>query len=154
MHPSPFETAHEVLEVVPVVMRAIRTEMRRRRAPDLSVPQFRTLGFVNRHPGTSLSDVAEFIGLTLPAMSKLVDGLVERKLVTREIHAGDRRRVTLDLTRRGRTCLQAAHDSAQASLAARFAPLDAEERSVIVRALEILYPLFAVEGERSGHVHS
>ena len=40
------ETARQVLEVVPLVMRTVRTEMRRHRAHHLSVPQFRTLGFV------------------------------------------------------------------------------------------------------------
>jgi len=68
------ECARQVLETVPLVMRTVRAEMRRRRTADLSVPQFRTLNFLNRQAGASLSQVAEHIGLTLPSMSLLVEG--------------------------------------------------------------------------------
>ena len=87
------QCAHELLEVVPLVMRTIRTEMRGHRGADLSVPQFRTLVFLGNHGGASLSDLADFIGLTLPSVSKLIDGLVTRKLVARKVCTNDRRRV-------------------------------------------------------------
>ena len=56
--------AAEILEVVPQVMRTIRTEMRQRRASGLSVPQFRAMIFVNRQGQGSLVEVAESLGLT------------------------------------------------------------------------------------------
>ena len=59
------ELASKLVEVIPLVMRAIRSHMRANRALDLSVPQYRALGFVVRHPGASLSQVAEHQGLTL-----------------------------------------------------------------------------------------
>ena len=83
MPTPPDVCAQEILEVVPAVMLAIRAELRRHRTADLSVPQFRTLAFIDRQADASLSDVAEHIGLTLPSMSKIVDGLVTRKFVTR-----------------------------------------------------------------------
>lgn len=46
------ECAHEILEVVLLIMRDIRTEFRRRRTFDLSVPQFRTLTFIDHQPGS------------------------------------------------------------------------------------------------------
>jgi MarR family transcriptional regulator for hemolysin len=113
------------------------------------VPQFRSLGFVHRKPGASLSDVAEHIGLALPSMSKLIDGLVDRKLVRRAGHAGDRRRVNLQLTARGSTVWQAARASAQASLAVRLSALDEKELATIVRAMCILHPVFARQEPRS-----
>jgi DNA-binding MarR family transcriptional regulator len=143
MSESSAVTARELMEVVPLVMRTLRAEMRGSSANDLSVPQFRALGFVHRKPGSSLSDVAEHIGLALPSMSKLMDGLVERKLVRRRGHTGDRRRVNLELTARGCVLWQSARASAQASLAARLAALDVDEQATIVRAMRILHPLFA-----------
>ncbi len=139
---SPDDCAHQVLEVVPLVMRAIRSEMRDHRTPDLSVPQFRTLAFLNRYEGASLSDVAEHIGLRLPSMSKLMDGLVARGLVTRQTHPVDRRRVTLALTARGRTTLQTALKATQACLAERLATLSTPERATVTQAMLILHPLF------------
>ena len=137
------DTAQAVLEVVPAIMRTIRGEMREYTSTNLSVPQFRALNFVHRHPATSLSDVAEHIGLSLPAMSKLMDGLVVRKLVTRTSHSGDRRRITLTLTVRGRALWQSAHDETQASLARRLATLDERDRVTVVNAMQLLQPLFA-----------
>ncbi len=139
------EAARQVLEVVPAVMRGVRTMMRESAERNLSVPQFRTLGFINHHRGASLSDVAEHIGLTLPSMSKLVDGLVERKLVTRQSHTGDRRRITLELTARGCALWESALESTQASLAEKLATLSESDRATVVRAMRILQPLFAHE---------
>jgi hypothetical protein len=59
---TPDLCAREVMETVPLVMRFIRTEMRSRRAPSLSVPQFRVLTFLSRRPGAPLSSVAEHLG--------------------------------------------------------------------------------------------
>lgn len=143
MPPSPKDTARAVLEVVPLVMRTVRTEMRAAGALNLSVPQFRTLGFVAHNPQTSLSALAEYIGLTLPSMSKLVDGLVERKLLMRQSHADDRRRITLELTARGGALLRSAHASTQAALAQHLSELGESERATVVRAMQILQPLFA-----------
>ena len=139
---SSTETARQVLEVVPAVMRTVRAQMRQSASLNLSVPQFRALNFVDRNRGASLSEVAEHIGLTLPSMSKLIDGLVERKLVIRQSHADDRRRITLGLTARGCTVLQSARASAQASLAERMSTITESERAIVVHAMQILHPLF------------
>jgi DNA-binding MarR family transcriptional regulator len=136
------ECAREVLETVPLVMRTVRTEMRRRCTADLSVPQFRTLNFLHRRAGASLSQVAEHIGLTLPSVSLLVDGLVERKLILRDTAAADRRRVTLTLTARGQSVLDAAHGATQAALAGKLAALSASDRMIVAQAMQALRPLF------------
>src|SRR5512135_129538 len=94
--------AQQVLEAVPLVMRTIRAQLRSHRRTDISVPQFRAMGYIDRNEGASLSDLASYIGLTLPSMSKLIDGLVARKLVTRAADSMDRRRICLSLTPLGR----------------------------------------------------
>lgn len=154
MAASPDDVARHVLEVAPLIMRTLRSEMRQQRASDLSVPQFRTLSFLNRHPGASLSDVADHIGLTLPSMSKLVDGLVDRKLISRHTHAGDRRRVTLSLTSRGRSVWVASHQATLAYLITQMAALTEAQRATVVDAMEILRPLFSREPLRSYNGHS
>lgn len=147
MPPSPDTCAQEILEVVPAVMRSIRAELRRHRAADLSVPQFRTLAFVERQADASLSDVAEHIGLTLPSMSKIVDGLVARKFVTRQTHPTDRRRMTLTLTARGLSALAASRAATRACLAEAMTVLSDRQRETVVQAMEILRPVFASHGE-------
>ena len=143
MSVSPGNCAHEVLDVVPLVMRTIRTQMRQHRAVDLSVPQFRTLSYINSNSGASLSAVAEQIGLTLPSMSKIVDGLVVRKLVIRQTHHVDRRRMTLALTERGRSALAASHEATRNCLAQALGNLSSADRSTIMDAMNLLRPIFS-----------
>ena len=90
--------AHQLMDTAPQIMQAIRVEMRRGRGSDISIPQFRTLAFIQRNPDSSLSNLAEHLGLTLPSVSKLVDGLVKQELVIRQESTEDRRRLTLELT--------------------------------------------------------
>jgi MarR family transcriptional regulator for hemolysin len=147
MTTSPDACAQEILDVVPTVMRAIRTELRRHRTADLSVPQFRTLAYIDRNADASLSDVAEHIGLTLPSLSKIVDGLVTRKFVTRQTHPTDRRRMTLALTTRGLNALEASRAATRACLAEELATLSDRQREIVVQAMEILRPVFTVQKE-------
>ena len=136
------DCALEILEVVPSIMRAIRSEMRNRRTPDLSVPQFRVLTFLNRHPGASLSEVAEHIGLTPPSMSKIIDGLVARRLITRQEAEDDRRRVHLALTELGKTLLEAAYQDTRARLTEMIAGLSSTQYAAILESMETLRPIF------------
>lgn len=142
MASSSAQCARQVLEAVPLVMRAIRQEMRRQRKPGLSVPQFRILVMLNRHQGASLSEVAEHMGLTLPSISKMVDGLVVRDLLTRETDPGDRRRLTLSLTPAGHSSMQTAYAATQTYLAGRLAALEAPDREALVQAMAALVEIF------------
>jgi len=84
-----------VLDVVPVVMRPLRTQMRSHRAAGLSIPQFRSLCFVERYEGASLSAVADHLDLSLPTVSRMINGLVERGYLERKSSEDDRRHVSL-----------------------------------------------------------
>ncbi len=137
------ECARQLLDTIPPIMRSVRAEMRSHRGHDLSIPQFRTLTFVNRNPETSLSELADHLGLTLPSVSKLVDGLVNQKLITRRESTEDRRRMTLSLTKSGADILRAAGQATQNHLKDVLRELSADELSTILRALTLLHPLFA-----------
>ena len=144
---SPQEAAHQLLEVIPVVMREIRSEMRSRRSPDLTIPQFRTLSFVNRNVGSSLLEVANHLGLTPPSTSRLVDGLIYRKMMTREDHPNDRRRVKLTVTQVGEQILQASRQDALTYLSAKLNNINADDRGAIVKAMNILQPIFTSDAK-------
>jgi DNA-binding MarR family transcriptional regulator len=137
------ECAHDVLDVVPLAMRAIRKKLREHSAQLLTVPQFRTLLFISANKGASLSEVADHIGLTLPSMSSLVDGLVTRNFVIRTTHRDDRRRVDLTLTERGETTLRSARNATQDYLKERFSHLSETERGTIVRGMRTLRAVFS-----------
>ncbi len=141
--------AQQVLEAVPLVMRTIRSQLRSHRRTDVSVPQFRAMAYIDQNEGASLSDLSSHIGLTLPSMSKLIDGLVSRKLVARTSHSVDRRRICLALTPLGREELGAAHRSTEKYLANTLSGLDEAELRSIEHAMKVLKGLFGQEGQWS-----
>jgi DNA-binding MarR family transcriptional regulator len=125
-------------------MQVIRGHMRRHRS-GLTVPQFRTLYFISVTEGGSLSDVADFIGLSLPAMSRMVDGLVDKRLVLRRTCDSDRRHVRLALTKAGAAALNEARDMAQEQIAASLGKLTPDERAAVSHAMQTLQRLFGPE---------
>lgn len=135
---SPTDCAAEILEAVPAAIRFIRAQMRRHRGSDLSVPQFRTLAFIHSHSGTTLSAVSDWLGLSLPATSRLVGGLVRKKLVSRRIPPGNRRVVALSISARGDRTVAAARRATVRRLAAVVAPFSDDERGTIQTALSAL----------------
>jgi len=133
-------------------MRFIRAQMRRQRGSDLSVPQFRALAFLSRNPQASLSALAEFLGLSLPASSRLIEGLVRKNFVARRIPRGNRRLVALSIRARGKKTIGAARQVTERRLAEVVASLCDDERATIQRALRTLSRAFQSVATEDGFV--
>ena len=118
-------------------------QLRKHGTKEMSVPHFRTLAYLNRHEGTSLSEVAEHIGLSLSSMSELVDDLVTRGLVNRQTHSEDRRRITLTLTDHGSTTQRKARDATANYLEKKLEHLSASERASVFAGMQVLKNVFA-----------
>ena len=136
-----------LLDVVPLAMRRVRAYMREARAADLSVPQFRALAFLRAHPGATLSDVADHVGLTLPAASRMIDGLVARDYAVRQPSAINRRCVELRVSEQGRKMLEVTMRHTQNALAGILKALDAQQQSVVMESLETLRLVFSADSE-------
>lgn len=134
--------ARELLEVMPLVMQDLRRTMRSHSAPDLRVPELRSLAFLRHNPGSNLTDLAEYIGVSLPSMSKLVDTLTYRGYIDRKPDPGDRRRVRLGLTESGQAVLSSAREAVKRAFAQRLAKLAPAELDSVTRGLELLHQLF------------
>ncbi len=139
------ETAALVIDSLPQLTGLLRLKLREKRSGELSMAQFRTLAFVEAQRGSSLSEAAGHIGLSLPAMSRLVDSLVNQRLLTRTAHGTDRRRVCLDLTLAGKRELEAAYRYAEAYFAGKFSELTSEERAQVADSMNTLKRLFTLE---------
>lgn len=127
-----------VMETIPRLMRTIRWEVKSRRPIDISASQFRTLRFLKHHPGTSLSQLADNVDVSMPSMSKAVDILVVQGLVNRENAVEDRRRVLLSLTAAGEDMLQEMRAAMRASLAERLGNLSATDLTQIIEGMQVL----------------
>jgi MarR family transcriptional regulator for hemolysin len=141
--------AHELMDTAPKIIQSIRSEMRSGHGANLSIPQFRSLRFIQRNPDTSLSDLANHLGLTLPSVSKLVDGLVKKGLISRQESTADRRRLTLGLTQSREAIINSARANAQVNIAKILSNLSNEELNTIHRTLELLNPLFTLQRQQN-----
>lgn len=135
------QCARELLAGIPGVMRFLRSHMRENRA-ELTIPQFRALVLLNLVERPSLSELADHLGLSLPAASRMVDLLVRRGLVQRKSGTKDRRRILLLLTPAGRQTFRAAHQGAQAALAEHLQTLSRNELSRLESGMKVLSHAF------------
>ncbi|MBD2447840.1 MarR family transcriptional regulator [Nostoc sp. FACHB-152] len=136
------ECAAKVMETIPLVMRFIRREMRAHNAGFLSIPQLRSLAFINRNPGASLSDLADHLGVTSATASATTERLVQRNLVQREHHPQERRRIVLNLTDEGKYHLQQSLDHTRAQIGDLLEGFSAEDFSQIAQGLALLKSVF------------
>jgi len=139
---SQSECAAVVVEVVPTVMRHLRANIRSQKTLQFTIPQFRVLTYLHHNGQATLSELATSQGVSLPTMSKLVGSLVQRKLVAREGHGDDRRKLKLQLSTEG----QRAHDSTLENtrdyVAARIADLTVDQQDAILNGLILLLGVF------------
>ena len=147
--PQPQDCAAEVLDVIPAVMDAMRGAMRRHVGDPLSVPQFRCLNFIAREPGGSLGAVAEFLGVTLPTASAMVDRLVRAGAVAPGTAVQDRRRAQLHITELGQAHLQQIRRSARDDLARTLAGCGADELQALRAGLAVLRSTFQPDPSRA-----
>ncbi|HWE02948.1 MAG TPA: MarR family transcriptional regulator [Tepidisphaeraceae bacterium] len=141
----PQKCAKQMIETIPLVMQFMRRQMRKASSRKLSIAQLRTLNFVSKHDLPSLSCAAEFIGLSLPAMSRLVDGLVKADLLTRRACADDRRHVRLAVTPVGQSALDESWKSTHVRLADEVAAMKPQDCRTISAAMDILRQSFDPE---------
>ncbi|MFO6466183.1 MarR family winged helix-turn-helix transcriptional regulator [Jannaschia sp. KMU-145] len=69
---------------------------------DLSLPQWVVLSCLWREGDLTVGALAQRVGTGLPAMSRIVDRMAARDLVTRRRDASDRRTAVVGLTAKGR----------------------------------------------------
>jgi DNA-binding MarR family transcriptional regulator len=135
--------AEAVVQTGLAVSRLVRAQLRRGKASGLTLPQLRALGFVNADPACAPSQLAEYLMLSRPAVTRLIDDLVRRRLITRRPHPGDRRRLRLSVTAAGRARLEAYFAQARAVVAARLDALSPRDRDTVERAMRLVLPLVA-----------
>ena len=140
--PRPQDCADAVLAIMPSVMDAMRSAMRQQVGDQLSVPQFRCLNFIGHQPGSSVSAVAAFLGVTLPTASAMVDRLVKAGAVAPTTAAADRRRSELHLTEAGLAQVRLIRRGARGEFARALASCTSDELQSLHTGLAVLQRAF------------
>jgi DNA-binding MarR family transcriptional regulator len=87
---------------------------------------------------TTVADLAEAIGRSPSATSRLVDGLVRRRLVERRAETEDRRQKTLWLTQRGHALLRVVDRARAGQFLSAVRPMPTAERALIAMGVAAL----------------
>jgi len=105
---------------------------------DLTYAQSQVLFHVADHPGCHMGDVAKAFGVTLPAVTHIVDRLEEKQFLERADDPADRRVYVLELTRTGRALVDELHGLQMRGVEAVLRRMAAEDRQRVIRGLEAL----------------
>jgi DNA-binding MarR family transcriptional regulator len=105
-------------------------------ARDVTVAEWVVLRALFEHDAAVPSDLAEKLGMTRGAISKLVDRLAAKSLVTRASNGQDRRFQSLALTRQGRALAPDLSALADRNDAEFFGHLEPAERAAIENAMK------------------
>lgn len=99
---------------------------------DLGVSHVLTLGYLKRNKKARPSDISKELGLTPPTVTHLVNKLVKKELVERQLDATDRRIIYLVITEKGKETLKRASVEGQALRRELFLKLTEEEQEQLL----------------------
>jgi DNA-binding MarR family transcriptional regulator len=119
-------------------IRLLRTLRREDDGSGLSAPRLSALSVIVFGGATSLAELAAAEQVRPPTMSRIVDALVEKKLVTRIAAPGDRRSVRIEATEEGIALLNAGRERRVRALIGRLSKLAESEQRALARGVEIL----------------
>lgn len=130
-------------ETVPPVWARVRGNARRCAVENfnISMVQFHILRHIY-HGAHSVSDLAERLQTSRPAISQAVDLLEEKALVTRRQDQADRRFVQLDLTDNGYSLINSIFRENRLWMGEKMSTLTQQELETIICAMTILKNTF------------
>jgi DNA-binding MarR family transcriptional regulator len=135
------ENAKLLLDTVPSVMLSIREQMRSIARGRFTVPQFRILNRLRKGPMTN-RDLAEWMGVSAPTMSRMIDPMAAKSLIERRDNPEDRRSQMLSLSASGSKEAEAIRNLALKCFAEKISKLNREQSQTLTEGLKILAALF------------
>lgn len=105
---------------------------------DLALSQVRMLSLIDRLPSCGIGDLADYMGVSSAAVSRAVDRLVRRGLVTRTTTGSDRRAVDLVITDEGRTAVERFQEAVRDSLGELTGSLESDRVDQAITLLDQL----------------
>ena len=145
MSSADLECASLILATFPRAMRTLAHDMRSMQPGQCTMPQYRILGYLYFHGSDSMGRLAERHSVTLPTMTKMVAGLVERGLVERQVDELDRRVVRLHLTGAGQSVFETMNEQVRERLAAIVAQMNEPDRAALIAGLRAFHRIIAAE---------
>lgn len=131
------DAAH-LLDLLAAVRRVLGPEVPVEQGGEtIATTQFLALRALANQDRTA-SELARALGVRLPTLTQLADGLVSRGWIERHDDPDDRRRVRLGLTDPGREIYKSARECAEARMARILEFIEPRERKTLVNGLDAL----------------
>lgn len=105
---------------------------------DLTAAQYGALTVVAAEPGLDQTRLARALAFDKVTVMRVLRGLEERGLLTRERSAQSRRQMTVSLTAAGHALLKAAQEPAERAYQRLLSPLSPEQRGQLIGLLQTL----------------
>ena len=140
MPPSARTIAIQICNLMPLIERAVSSELRRSRQY-VNPSHLVILAALVQSPCT-LSSLSEISAVSLPTMSNSVTTLVKRGWVRRKRSTDDRRFIKIELTSKGRKALVEIRDRIERVFTAQIAHLQPDQRAELRPALMLLLETF------------
>jgi len=96
------------------------------------------LRFLADAPDSDMRELAQYLRVTAPSATGLVDALIAQKLVIRKPDPKDRRRVLISLSPKGDATIKKAARHREAAFARITTPLSRSDRMELIRILSII----------------
>ncbi len=104
----------------------------------LSLAQFRVMSMIHYEGTRGVGALSERNLVSQPAMSKMIENLVQIGYIRRRRDPRDKRQIILQVSVQGRTEMAAIHGAIARNLTQRLARLSEKDRSQAVRSLDII----------------
>lgn len=131
---TPEELSKRLLEVLPPIVQKLRAEARVAVKGKITMPQFRILANIKQGFMT-VSAIAENQMVAQPTASKMIDGLVNRGFIKRVASKDDRRKIHLELSKKGMTTFLECRGQVQKQMSNNMKTLTSDEREKLATAL-------------------
>lgn len=151
MSKDTLDTARQIVNIIPLVMRIVAAEVRRN--PNIQEPsQIGLLRMLVKHNCT-MSDLADRMSVSLPTMSKSIRRLEERNWVRLIRSDADRRLVWAEVTPDGRAVLDEVFEQTARRVEEMVRQLSRGDHETLLAGLAVLRELFEASYQPSAFSH-
>jgi DNA-binding MarR family transcriptional regulator len=136
------EKADELVSLTLGVMRSVHSHLNRRHQIDfskISPLKVQVLGFIKNQEKPSMKNLADFLAITPPSATSLIEGMAEDKLIIRRFNPSDRRVVYLQITAKGSKVLEKGFKEMTSHMKEAFGCLTEKEKKQLIIIYRKIY---------------
>lgn len=128
----------ELMDYLPLLLRALFQYNKSENSISLPPLQLRVLVVLQRLGALSMSDMAEHLSIQRQQLTKIIDALEEKHLVTRKENIDNRRMLIIEATEQGELLLKKFIHRKSELVRQFFEKLSNEERLIVLQSISIM----------------